>query len=703
MIATYIVIAIIVIVLATWEKSPFRIYWKSEAGMAFVRTGLGGAKPVIGRGALVIPLLHKVQWVDLGETRLVVVRREKNAVLSKDHLRVDMEAEFYVRVRADKQSVHQASVTLGKRAQNAESLRDFLEPNLVDSLQAVASEMTLQEMHDHRIQFSKMVRDLLLEDLDRKGLELTNVSLSSFNQTPLEFYDPDNVFDAEGLLAIKELTESRKKERNEIEKEQALLVEQKNLEVRKRSLDLDRDRAFAEQNTRKAIEAQKEESDRELVQLRLTERRQSEEARIAYDQDLKEKELAKERYLDEKRIAKNRSIDLANIRKLQEVDEQRIAAEKDVQTAAISREIELAAEKRKKDEILIELENTIEMLKIEKDRLLEQKGIAKQLETDAARINMERELEGERINKDRWTQLAALGREIELIGEEKKRDLAEMERNRTIELTRRAKEIAVAGEEKAIALALTDLAHAQTQREAAEQQTLEVKVKSQAERQKIAATIHAEEEATLSTIEKETAVSLGVHELVQMAQAKLEAAGMEAKARDTLTGAMHKEAMVNADAERAMVEARNLASEHILKDARYGQLIGELAKIAAELMKPAEKIDSIKIVHVDGFGSVPLIRGAEGDAEESLLTQRGAQSAISTIINGILQIGAFRPVFRQMLGEDGIAELDQDRLVQMVKELAPGLMESAGREVIKTSVRNEQQRKKYLKAKKDDT
>jgi uncharacterized membrane protein YqiK len=704
MIATYVIIAVILIVLATWEKSPFRMYWKSEAGMAFVRTGFGGAKAVLGRGALVIPLLHKVQWVDLGETKLLVSKREDESILTKDHLRVDMDVEFYVRVRADKESVLQASVALGRRAQHAEGLRNFLEPALVDAVQTVASDMTLPELHDDRIRFTRMVQEFLLKDLNTKGLELTNVSLTSFDQTPMEHYDPDNVFDAEGLLAIRELTETRKKQRNEIEKEQALLIEQKNLEVRKRSLELERERSFAEQDTRKAIEAQKEERDRELTQLRLNERRQSEEARIVYDQELREKELSKERYLDEQQIARERAVELANLKRLREVDEQRIQTEKAVQTTALHREVELAAEKQKKEEAIIEQERETERLRIEKQRTLEQERIAGQVETEASKIKMERQLEEARINKDNLARLTTLAGEVEVVEEQKRKDLAELERTKVLELTKRADEILITEEEASITQARIALAKVLTEHEGAQQDTLAVKIKAQAERQKEAAAIRAEEQAVLARIEKETALDLSVQEIRQLAHAKLDAAGHEAKAVETLSEAKRADALVQAEAERTMVEARNLTADHILKDARQAQLIGELAKIAAELVKPAEKIDSMKVVHVDGWNNGPALPHiGEGDSDESLLSQRGSQNAISTIIGGILQVGAFRPVFKQLLGEDGIEELDQDRLARMLSGLVPGLIETAGREVVKTSVRNEQERIKESKGQDDES
>ena len=102
MITTYVIIGIIIIiliVLGTWERSRFKIYWKSESHTALVRTGLGGSKAFVGGGAFVIPLLHKIQWVDLSETRFFVKREKDNSIITKNLLRADIEMEVYIRVK----------------------------------------------------------------------------------------------------------------------------------------------------------------------------------------------------------------------------------------------------------------------------------------------------------------------------------------------------------------------------------------------------------------------------------------------------------------------------------------------------------------------------------------------------------------------------------------------------------------------------
>ena len=57
----------------------------------------------------------------------------------------------------------------------------------------------------------------LLQSIVDNGLELENVAIVDLDQTSLEFFDPSNAFDAEGLTQLTESIETRRKMRNEIE------------------------------------------------------------------------------------------------------------------------------------------------------------------------------------------------------------------------------------------------------------------------------------------------------------------------------------------------------------------------------------------------------------------------------------------------------------------------------------------------------
>ncbi|MBT3255402.1 MAG: hypothetical protein HN366_02930 [Deltaproteobacteria bacterium] len=663
MITTYIIVGIALIVLGTWEKSPFRVYWKTEPRIAFVRTGFGGSKAVVGRGAFVIPLLHKIQWVDLSETKLQVQRKDENSIITKNRLRADMEMEVYVRVKADKKDVEQAAIALGQRAGNTDALGRFLAPALLNAVQAVASDMALEEIHQNRNAYATGVKTLLVDELNQKGLELTSISLCSFEQTKIEFYDPDNVFDSEGILAIKGITEKRKKERNDIEQDNNILIQEKNVEARKQSLDLEKERAFAEQDVKNEIESQKEERERELTQHIMNQRLLAEDAKLKHDRGLKELQLSKEKTDEEQRIEKERAVETAQINKQKEIEEHKIEIEKSVQATAMKNEIELVEEKRKKEEANIELSRKIQSMKIAEEKDITEQRMAKDLEIK----------------------------------------MAEVDTSKTLEAARLSIQEARSMQEEANALAMIGELQAKAKMEDATHEMLSVKVKSQAEREKTASTIRAEMAAAIEKIQEDLKVEMESQRIRQLAKAKSDATNNEAQAIERLSDANQKDALVKAEAERAMIEARNVISEPVLKDARMGQLIGEISDIVGALMKPAEKIDSIKIVNVDGMGGVAPHPRVEGEGDQSLVPFGGTSSAIGTIIHGMLQVGAFKPVFRQLFGSEEMGDLDLDRAIKLFKDMVPGLIEDGAKSYVRETVKRESRKMEKEESKKEES
>ena len=90
-----------------WATNQGRvIYWvmhwlyrRSTKEVSFVRTGFLGEKVVINGGAFVWPIIHDITPVNMNTLQLEVVRDRDDALITNDRMRVDVEAEFYVRVR----------------------------------------------------------------------------------------------------------------------------------------------------------------------------------------------------------------------------------------------------------------------------------------------------------------------------------------------------------------------------------------------------------------------------------------------------------------------------------------------------------------------------------------------------------------------------------------------------------------------------
>lgn len=92
-----------------------RLYRRSSKEVSFVRTGFGGEKVILNGGAIVLPVLHEIIPVNMNTLRLEVKRAADQALITRDRMRVDVMAEFYVRVKPTAESIATAAQTLGKK------------------------------------------------------------------------------------------------------------------------------------------------------------------------------------------------------------------------------------------------------------------------------------------------------------------------------------------------------------------------------------------------------------------------------------------------------------------------------------------------------------------------------------------------------------------------------------------------------------
>src|SRR5271155_5487520 len=230
----WLIVAVIVIAIVVYFVNW--LYRRSSKEVSFVRTGLFGEKVVINSGAFVFPFIHEVTPVNMNVLRMQVVRNREDALITKDRMRVDIESEFYVRVPPTREAVTIAAATLGRRTMNVAELDALLSGKLVSALRSVASEMTMEEMHERRGDYVTRVKESALEGLKRNGLELESVAIADLDQTDLEFFNPSNRFDAEGLTKLIEDIEARRKVRNDIEQESMILIRSRNLEAEKQAL-----------------------------------------------------------------------------------------------------------------------------------------------------------------------------------------------------------------------------------------------------------------------------------------------------------------------------------------------------------------------------------------------------------------------------------------------------------------------------------
>ncbi len=277
-----------------------RLYVRAPKDVSFVRTGLGGQRVIKDGGAINLPVLHDITWVNLRTLRLEVSRQREAAMITFDRMRVDIGVEFYVRVKPDQESIALAAQTLGERTMASEQLRELVEAKFVDALRGVAAQMNLTDLHEKRTDFVQKVQNAVAGDLEQNGLELESVSLTALDMTSSEYFNPNNAFDAEGLTRLTEITETKKKERNEIEQETRVSIEQRNLDAERRTFEINQEKEFARLETERNVANYAAETKAQTAAREAAARREEEQASI-------QAKLA----IDEKRIESERDVEIA--------------------------------------------------------------------------------------------------------------------------------------------------------------------------------------------------------------------------------------------------------------------------------------------------------------------------------------------------------------------------------------------------------
>ncbi|MBD9369911.1 flotillin family protein [Xanthomonas sp. XNM01] len=288
-----------------------RLYHRASKEIAFVRTGMGGEKVVRDGGALVLPVLHETIPVNMNTLKLEVLRAREAALITRDRMRVDVQAEFYVRVKPDAGAISTAAQTLGRRTMEPSALKELVEGKFVDALRAVAAGMSMEELHESRVDFAQKVQVAVAEDLHKNGLELESVSLTGLDQTAADFFNPQNAFDAQGLTKLTQEIELRRKQRNDIERDTKIQIELKNLETERQSLEIARDQEYARLMQDQEVKVRTAEASAHISQQEAERRREAEQATIAANRAIAEAEIEKRRVIEQREIERERAVRIA--------------------------------------------------------------------------------------------------------------------------------------------------------------------------------------------------------------------------------------------------------------------------------------------------------------------------------------------------------------------------------------------------------
>src|SRR5215210_8051932 len=361
---TPIGVALMVVVLVATAIT--RLYRKASANMAFVRTGMGGARVIRDGGTLVVPVVHQVIPVSLETMRLNVERRGPHALITKDNLRVDLSAEFYIKVLANADDILQAARSLGGRNVQPDAVSELVQEKLVSALRTVAATKDLVELHAKRDEFASAVQEIVIHDLSHNGLTLESVTISSLDQTDPTQLQERNVFDAQGLRKIAEITQRARVERNIIEREAERQVVERNVMTSKKVLELQRDQAEFEAEQKMKV-----------ANVRAARDREQQEFKLAQDEAISRRDIEKMKNIETAEVERTLAVEQAQVAKqvaliatLRGQETAQIQKKQAIEVAERSREVAVAEKERERATAQAEVLNAEAEREAAKQRVL---------------------------------------------------------------------------------------------------------------------------------------------------------------------------------------------------------------------------------------------------------------------------------------------------------------------------------------------
>lgn len=289
----YVTIAVIVIAflgLIFWILS---MYKKTVQGIVLLRTGYGGAKVFFNAG-VVIPVIHRLEYMDISVKKLEISREGKDGLICKDNMRADIQVAFFVRVNKSVDDIVNVGQTIGcQRASDIATLRELFEAKFSEALKTVGKKFDFIELYEARSEFRQEILNIIGTDLN--GYVLDDCAIDYLEQTSLQHLNKDNILDAEGIKKITELTANQNIKANLVRRDEEKTIKKQDVEARETILELEKQLAEKEEQQRREIANIQSRENAEILKVAEEERLKSETVRIATEETLQVAEENKQR------------------------------------------------------------------------------------------------------------------------------------------------------------------------------------------------------------------------------------------------------------------------------------------------------------------------------------------------------------------------------------------------------------------------
>lgn len=314
-----------------------KCYRKVDQGSAIVRNGVGGTK-VSFSGIVVLPVIHKAEFMDISVKRIEIFRHGREGLICKDNLRADIKVAFFVRVNKTPDDVLRVAQALGcQRASSHQALEELFDAKFSEALKTVGRQFNFVDLYNSRDTFKEEILKIIGTDLN--GYVLEDAAIDFLEQTALELLNPNNILDAEGIKKITELTAAQKVLANSIDREKEKTITQQDVAAREAILELKRQEAEAEEKQKREIASIRAREEAEAKKIQAEQLQKAEQARIAAEEEIQIAEENKQRQV---------IVALKSKERTEQVETERIEKDRLLEVTERERIVELARIERDK-------------------------------------------------------------------------------------------------------------------------------------------------------------------------------------------------------------------------------------------------------------------------------------------------------------------------------------------------------------------
>ncbi|MEM0896386.1 MAG: flotillin family protein [Verrucomicrobiota bacterium] len=347
-----IVIGAVIFILVMGIIVVLKCFVKVEQGTALIRTGVGETK-VSFSGMIVLPVVHRKEFMDISVKRIEIDRSGSNGLICKDNIRADIKVAFFVRVNREIDAVKNVAMSIGcERASNQSTLEHLFDAKFSEALKTVGKRFDFVELYEERDTFKEEILKVIGTDLN--GYLLDDAAIDYLEQTTLGELSPDNILDAEGIKKITDLTAAQAKLANNIQRDKERVIKQQDVEAREAILELERQLAETEAKQQREVDTVQAREGAEAKKVEEEQRLKSEQARIMTEEELMIAEENKNRQIIVAQRNKERTdaVEKERVerdRHLEEIERDRVTALK-----GIERDKAVEVEKRNIQDVIKE-------------------------------------------------------------------------------------------------------------------------------------------------------------------------------------------------------------------------------------------------------------------------------------------------------------------------------------------------------------